>query len=235
MREPRVREQPHLRRPQALARRHQHLPGLARPRRRGGCAGRRADRRRSSPSRRRAPRSRSARSVSAPAGIGAPVAMRTASPPPTTASGLRPIRALPTIFSSIGDAGDAPAHVGGADGEPVHRGRRELGEVSLGDHVLRDHAAVRLGERELQRRERVDLRQDVPPRILHGEQPADVVVIVDVAALEPWPQSTQWRSAKPARRVSAEPVVARSGPAGSARKSSPMSSRSRANSTVAFR
>ena len=47
--------------------------------------------------------------VSAPAGIGAPVAMRTASPPPTTASGRRPIRALPTIFSSIGDAGVAPA------------------------------------------------------------------------------------------------------------------------------
>ena len=121
--------------------------------------------------------------VSAPAGIGAPVAMRTASPPPTTASGRRPIRALPTIFSSIGDAGRGTGHIGGADGEPVHRGRRELREIAFGDHVLRDHAPVRLGERELQRRERVDLRQDVPPRILDGEQPADVVVIVDVAVL----------------------------------------------------
>ena len=40
--------------------------------------------------------------ASAPAGIGAPVAIWTASPPPTVASGRFPIIARPAIFSSTG-------------------------------------------------------------------------------------------------------------------------------------
>jgi hypothetical protein len=44
---------------------------------------------------------------SAPAGTGAPVSIRTASFPPTTASGRRPIRARPTTRSSTGDPGAA--------------------------------------------------------------------------------------------------------------------------------
>ena len=107
---PGVREQPELGRPQALAGREEAgrpratssprgrmcLPGATAPRRCG-------------PPPRRPRRSRSARSLSAPAGIGAPVAIRTASPRPTVASGRWPIMARPTIASSTGVAGVALA------------------------------------------------------------------------------------------------------------------------------
>ena len=47
--------------------------------------------------------------VSAPAGIGAPVAIEIASPPPTVPSGRCPISARPTTRSSTGDEGVASA------------------------------------------------------------------------------------------------------------------------------
>ena len=46
---------------------------------------------------------------SAPAGIGAPVAIRTASPPPTVTSGVRPIGARPTTRSKTGSSETARA------------------------------------------------------------------------------------------------------------------------------
>ena len=47
--------------------------------------------------------------ASAPAGIGAPVAIATASPIPTVASGRCPIIAWPTTLSSVGSFDDAAA------------------------------------------------------------------------------------------------------------------------------
>ena len=47
--------------------------------------------------------------ASAPAGTGAPVAICTASPLPTTTSGRCPIIERPTCFSSTGDDGEASA------------------------------------------------------------------------------------------------------------------------------
>ena len=53
----------------------------------------------------------------------------------------------------------------------------------------------------------MDLRQDVPPRLLDGEQPGDVVVIVDVASLGHG--GAVYRVVSGRRGgVSAEPVVA---------------------------
>ena len=51
-----------------------------------------------------------------------------------------------------GSVGD----VGGSHREPVHRGRRELGEIVRGDHVLGHHAAVRVRQRQTERSEWAD-------------------------------------------------------------------------------
>ena len=128
----------------------------------------------------RRPRSRSARSTSAPAGIGAPVAMCIVSPAPTVPSGSWPINARPTIFSSRGLRGRRPGDVGGAHGEPVHRRGGELGQVVRRDDVLGHHAAVRVGQRQPERRERLDAGEHALPRLLDGEQPLGRVVVVDV-------------------------------------------------------
>ncbi len=97
-------------------------------------------------------RSRSARSCRRPRGSARRSRSRTASPPPTVASGRWPISARPTIFSSAGRAGVALGDVGRPHREPVHRRGRERGQArGSATTSSAEHAPVRLGERELQR------------------------------------------------------------------------------------
>ena len=80
--------------------------------------------------------------ASAPAGTGAPVAMRTASPPPTVASGRRPIGARPTIVSSTGVLGDAPATSLDRTANPSMADEGKSGMFEEATAVLGQDAAV---------------------------------------------------------------------------------------------
>ena len=123
-----------------------------------------------------------------------------------------------------------PGEIGRASGEPVHRRGGELGQVVRRQDVLGHHAPVRIGQRQLERRQRLDLGKDAVPRILDRDQPLRRIVVVDVglgrhrasvgAALPDDPQLSFSRRASSARY---------------ALNSEPTSSRSSASSTVARR
>jgi len=69
--------------------------------------------------------------------------------------------------------------IGRADREAVHPARRELREVDRRGDGGGGHTAVRIGQRKLQRRQRVDLRQDRFASHVEGNQPVRRVVIVE--------------------------------------------------------
>ena len=103
----------------------------------------------------------------------------TASPPPTMASGRCPIIARPDHLQLDRRRGGRPATSTARTANPsMPRTTRTRGE-SVGDDVLGDHAAVRVGQRQLQRCERSDLRREHPLAcVLDREQPSAEVVIV---------------------------------------------------------
>ena len=99
--------------------------------------------------------------ASAPAGTGAPVMIR------TRQAGLHRVRRL----RAGGDvADDRQLHrgrlagrrdIGHPHGVAVHRGVVERRQVDLGGHGLGEHAAVRVEQLEVERRDRLDAGEDV--------------------------------------------------------------------------
>ena len=128
--------------------------------------------------------------ASAPAGTGAPVAICTASPLPTIDVGPVPDHRAAHLLQLDGGRGGGVGDVGRAHREAVHRRRRERGQVVRGDDVLGQDAAVRVGQRQLERGERLDLREDVLAHLLDGTQSLAGVVIVDPGVVGHGGQST---------------------------------------------
>ena len=111
------------------------------------------------PARRTPRRSRPARRVG-PAGIGAPVAICTASPSPTVDVGSVPDhRAARRCFSSPGTAGVAPATSAARTANPSIADEANAGRSCVATTSSASDAAVRVGQRQLERGERLDLRR----------------------------------------------------------------------------
>ena len=110
-----------------------------------------------------------------------------------------------------------------------------------GDGVLGQDAAVRVGQRQLERCERLDLREDVVARVVDGAESLAGVVIVDPGMVGHGGQSTRGVRAPRRRAIPVRPPgagYASSRATTSARyrrNAGPTSSRSIAISTVAFR
>ncbi len=118
--------------------------------------------------------------VSAPAGIGAPVAIREASCPPTVDSGRRPISARPTIFSSTGWSGDAPAMSEDRTANPSIALEAKSGmswSATTSSASTHPYASVSGTWREPSGR---DGGQDPVARLLDRDQSLARVVVVDV-------------------------------------------------------
>ena len=123
-------------------------------------------------------------------------------------------------------------HVGGAHREPVHRRRRERGKALGRDHVLGHDTAVRLRERKLQRGQ--GLRSRRAPERAHPRRGSSLQRNRDRAPGgdgRPYPQCSHGR--RSARGYNSFLRCTKS--ASQSRNAGPTSSRSIANSTVAFR
>ena len=202
----RRREQPELRRPRPPPGGHQHLAGPH------VLAGR-ADVPPSGNACRTRTRSPAASAYSigtmqsAPAGTGAPVAIRTASPPPTVASGRRPIRRQPDDPQLDRRPRPWRRDVVRPDREAVHRRGRERGEIARGDHVggqRRSRTPPAAGARSARA---AGLAAGLRPRLLDRERRSTVVVVVDGTRLRPCPAVYPWRRRGPPARSSARTLL----------------------------
>ena len=145
----------------------------------------------------------------------------------TVASGRRPIIARPTTFSSTGTDVEAPAASAARTAKPSIAEDANSGRSMVGHDVSAEHAPVRLGERQLERRE----RETFDSRRSRASS----------TAISPSPES--WSCTRPfamAASLSGRGALQRSsfcvgqlGEVGG--NSAPTSSRSSASSTVAFR
>jgi hypothetical protein len=117
--------------------------------------------------------------ASAPAGMGAPVAIAT----DRLAHPDRRLRPLPDHRVAddleLGRVGRRRfGDVRRAERVAVHRGGGELRKIHRREDVLGRHTPIGIGQRKLQRPERLDPRKDPLARFVEGDQALRCVVIV---------------------------------------------------------
>ena len=102
--------------------------------------------------------------------------------------------AIPSMLGNLADPllymfglgyglGRMPDDVGGMHGIPVHRRGRERRQALGRHHILGGYTSVRLGQRKLERRERVDRLENAGPRLVDRDQALGGIVIVDLGGM----------------------------------------------------
>ena len=113
--------------------------------------------------------------ASLPAGIGAPVMMRTASPRPIVRSNGDPGNASPTTVSAIRLYGVAPSVQSATTRVAVHRGAIEAWYIDGADDGRGEHATGGFAQRHVFSVELMQLRVEPRQRRLHRVAPREAL------------------------------------------------------------